>query len=154
MRVLLLLLVIVIACSKGDDSGQAEQAQLEKDVQIIEAYLTSRGLTASATASGLHYIIDEPGEGEHPTLASRVTVHYRGYLTNNILFDESKGAPITFPLAGVIKGWQEGIPLFKKGGKGMLLLPSKLGYGASPPPGSKIPAHAVLIFEVELVDFE
>jgi FKBP-type peptidyl-prolyl cis-trans isomerase FkpA len=34
-------------------------------------------------------------------------------------------------LQQVIKGWTEGIPYFKEGGSGVLLIPSSLGYGSS-----------------------
>ena len=59
---------------------------------------------------------------------------------------------ITFPLSGVIQGWQEGIPLFKEGGSGILLIPSALGYG-SQSVGS-IPANSVLIFDINLIDVD
>lgn len=155
MRFILpVILILFFSCSKSEDLSKAEQEQFEQDLLLIEEYLAGRGLTANKTSSGLHYIIEEPGDGDHPGLSNTVTVNYRGYLTNNIIFDETKGHPATFPLSGVIKGWQEGIPLFKKNGKGMLLIPSRLGYGSSPPQGSQIPINAVLIFEVHLINFQ
>lgn len=119
----------------------------------IEAYLDEHGLTAQKTDSGIHYIIREEGGRKKPTMKHKVTCHYRGYLTNGNTFDSSYDSrkPITFPLRKVIQGWQEGIPLFGKGGKGTLFIPSKLGYGSNPPGG--IPADAVLIFDIELIDF-
>jgi FKBP-type peptidyl-prolyl cis-trans isomerase FkpA len=106
---------------------------------------------AQSTASGLHYVIEEPGTGGHPTLDDEVTVNYKGYLLDGNVFDQTSGTPITFGLRQVILGWQEGIPLFQKGGKGKLFIPSGLGYGANPPSG--IPSRAVLAFDVDLVDF-
>lgn len=127
--------------------------QLAKDIKKIEEYLDENNLTAESTASGLHYIIEEPGTGGHPSLGNNdeVTVHYKGYLLDGSVFDQTNGSPISFGLQQVIVGWQEGIPLFQKGGKGQLFIPSGLGYGANPPPG--IPSRAVLVFDVELVDF-
>jgi FKBP-type peptidyl-prolyl cis-trans isomerase len=80
-------------------------------------------------------------------------VHYHGYFTNGQVFDSSvdRGERSTFNLNQVIRGWQEGIPLFSRGGQGILLIPSRLAYGNNPRGG--IPASSVLIFEVELFDF-
>jgi FKBP-type peptidyl-prolyl cis-trans isomerase FkpA len=125
--------------------------QLAKDIKLIEEYLADNNLAAESTESGLHYIIEEPGSGGHPKLEDEVTVHYKGYLLDGSVFDQTSGSPISFGLQQVILGWQEGIPLFQKGGKGQLFIPSGLGYGANPPPG--IPSRAVLVFDVELVDF-
>jgi FKBP-type peptidyl-prolyl cis-trans isomerase FkpA len=55
-------------------------------------------------------------------------------------------------LSGVIKGWQEGLQFFGKGGKGMLLVPSKMGYGSKPPAGIRV--NAVLIFNIHLIDIK
>ncbi|MFN9955636.1 MAG: FKBP-type peptidyl-prolyl cis-trans isomerase, partial [bacterium] len=73
-------------------------------------------------------------------------------LLDGTIFDQTTGnQTATFPLANLIPGWQEGIPLLQKGGKGTFLLPSALGYG--PNPVGPIPANSVLIFEIELIDF-
>ena len=79
-------------------------------------------------------------------------MRYKGYLPDGTVFDQTPGTETaTFPLAGLIRGWQEGIPLLKKGGKGTFFLPSVLGYGSS---GSgSIGPNEVLIFEIELVNF-
>ena len=81
----------------------------------------------------------------------QVTVKYKGYNLDNKVFDQSDNG-ITFSLNQVIKGWQLGIPLFKKGGKGKLIMPSRLAY-YSTGSGTSIPPFAPLVFEVELVNF-
>ena len=130
----------------------SDEEQLATDVKKIEGYLSDNNLVAESTASGLHYIIEEEGTGGHPTIDNEVTVHYKGYLLNGNVFDETSASPATFLLGGLIDGWKEGIPLLQKGGKGKFFLPSKLGYGRSGS-GSSVPANSVLIFEIELVDF-
>lgn len=126
---------------------------MEDNQQEIEEYLADNNLTAQSTASGLFYIIDNPGSSDHPTLQSTVKVHYHGYFTNGNIFDSSisRGEPIDIPLTNVIAGWQEGIPLFGRGGTGQLFIPSHLAYGSNPPSG--IRKDAVLIFDIELIDF-
>lgn len=119
----------------------------------IQQYIAENNLKAEKTASGVYYIINNPGNDEKPTVKDTVTCHYKGYFTNGSKFDSSydRGRPASFPLSQVIAGWQEGIPLFGKGGKGTLLIPSKLAYGSNPPGG--LPADAVMIFDIELIDF-
>lgn len=150
MRNLLLALccLSLFSCDKGLTPAQ----QLQEDIGKIQDYLADRNLTAQSTASGLHYIITETGTGGHPSATSNVTVNYVGkLLKNENIFDQTTGTPRTFALTGLIEGWQEGIPLLKKGGKGTFFIPSALGYG---PYGSgDIPANAPLIFEIELVNF-
>lgn len=128
------------------------QIALENEQEIVD-YLTANNLVAQRTSNGLYYIIDDVGGAQKPDLCSSVTAIYRGYLTNGSEFDKSNSAGATFPLSNVILGWQEGIPFYGVGGKGMLFIPSKLAYGPNPP-SSDIPPNAVLIFDVEVVDFQ
>jgi FKBP-type peptidyl-prolyl cis-trans isomerase FkpA len=129
------------------------QTVFQDNIMTIENYLSANNLTAQKTASGLYYIINEEGSLAKPDLCDEVSVTYRGYLDNGATFDSSNGTPITFPLTGVITGWQEGIQLFGKDGNGVLLIPSYLGYGNSSPSGSIIPNNSVLIFDVTLDNF-
>lgn len=132
-------------CKKQNTLSQAQQ-----DENTINKYISDNHLNATATGSGLHYVISTQGTGIQPNANSTVTVQYDGLLIDGSIFDQSTAAGATFPLTGVIKGWQEGIPLFKKGGKGILLIPSALGYGSQAV--GKIPANSVLIFNIQLLD--
>jgi FKBP-type peptidyl-prolyl cis-trans isomerase FklB len=103
------------------------------------------------TASGLEYKVDRPGTGETPKLTDEATVNYRGTLLNGTEFDSSykRGKPASFPIQGVIKGWQEALMLMKPGSKIELFIPPDLAYGQNSPP--PIPPNSLLKFEVELI---
>ena len=102
--------------------------------------------------SGLEMWDSTEGTGDAVKPGGTVTVHYTGWLTNGKQFDSSVGSkPITFPLGGVIKGWQEGIPGMKPGGVRRLKIPSALGYGERGA-GGTIPPNATLVFEIELFE--
>lgn len=145
-----LLGVIVLFVISGCNKGLSPEEQLEEDISIIKQYLSSNGLVAEETPSGLHYIINQEGTGNFPTASDDVRVRYRGYFTDGDVFDESDAAGITFNLQGVIQGWTEGIPKFREGGEGVLLIPSVLAYGEQG--GGSIPPNTVLLFDVELLD--
>lgn len=86
---------------------------------------------AKQTESGMVYYEMTAGTGKQPTIKSTVEVHYHGTLPDGTVFDSSvdRGQTISFPLGGVIRGWQEGLQLMKEGGKATLVIPGDLAYG-------------------------
>lgn len=105
---------------------------------------------AITTESGLQYKVLIMGTGRKPKPKSRVTVHYRGLYLDGVTFDSSfsNDEPVQMNLKGVIKGWQEGIPLMPAGSVFVFLIPPELAYGER---GSDaIPPNSTLIFEIEL----
>ncbi len=109
-----------------------------------------------STASGLQYRILAAGDKKAPPIAATdsVTVDYRGKLLDGTEFDSSysRGTPATFPVNGVIKGWQEALVLMKPGAKWQLFVPPELAYGPRTQP--KIPANSLLIFDVNVKSVE
>jgi FKBP-type peptidyl-prolyl cis-trans isomerase len=101
--------------------------------------------------SGLHYKVLDPGTGDKPGMTDSVLVHYKGTLIDGTQFDSShaRGAPATFRLDQVVKGFGEGLTKVGAGGKIILYMPSDLGYGNSPRPGGEIKPGDSLIFECE-----
>ena len=94
------------------------------------------------------------GSGSAVAEGATVTVEYCGVgLSSGTVFDSSwaRGEPATFPLSGVIAGWQDGIPGMEPGGRRLLVIPADLAYGDQPPPGSGIAPGESLIFVVDLV---
>jgi FKBP-type peptidyl-prolyl cis-trans isomerase FkpA len=135
--------LLITSCNKAEK-------QAEQDNEIIAQYIADHNLDAIATGSGLYVVITDPGTGASCNSTSDVTVDYKGYFTEGTIFDESNSTGITFNLSGVIAGWTEGIPYFKEGGNGVLLVPSALGYGNQANGG--IPANSVLVFDVAILD--
>ena len=114
---------------------------------------TKQGVTE--TSSGLQYEVVKAGEGAKPSAEDTVVVHYRGTLLNGTEFDSSysRNQPATLPLSGVIKGWQEGLPLMSKGAHYKFYIPAALGYGERGA-GGRIGPNEILIFDVELLDIK
>lgn len=94
------------------------------------------------------------GEGAAVEPGSTVNAHYVGIgWESRRQFDASwdRGEPLRLPLSRVIRGWQQGIPGMRPGGRRLLVIPSDLAYGHRPPPGSGIGAGEALVFVIDLV---
>ncbi len=92
------------------------------------------------------------GTGAEAAVSSTVTAKYTGWVYDTTKTD-NKGAQfdtgtLTLPLTSLIKGWQEGVPGMKVGGKRTLVIPASLGYGATGQ--GTIPANSALVFDIEL----
>ncbi len=148
-----------IGMAFGQFMQQREMARIAeegaKNLAAGEAFLsankTKQGVRT--TESGLQYQVIRAGSGPRPTAADTVQVHYRGTLLDGKEFDSSyaRNEPATFPLAGVIPGWTEGVQLMPVGSKYVFWIPSALAYGPNGA-GADIPPNATLKFEVELLD--
>ena len=105
--------------------------------------------------SGVQYKVIKPGTGASPKASDTVEVHYRGTLMDGTEFDSSysRGQPASFPVNGVIKGWQEALQAMKEGAHWQIVVPSELAYGESGA-GGAIGPNATLLFEVELLKIE
>lgn len=126
------------------------QGNLDEGLAYLEANKTKEGVVT--LPSGLQYKVVKEGDGAQPTLDDKVVCHYTGTFIDGKVFDSSveRGEPATFQVKGVIKGWQEAIPMMKVGSKWELYIPPSLAYGAKENPG--MPANSTLVFEVELLD--
>ena len=119
-----------------------------------EAFLNKNKLLpdVTTTASGLQYKVINQGTGATPSATDTVETHYEGKLLDGTVFDSSykRGQPATFPVNGVIKGWQEALQLMTAGTKMELYIPADIAYGSAGSPPA-IGPEAVLIFTIELL---
>lgn len=155
---------------QGKQTSAADQQQLQAYARSAGEAMAARNTNAAkefltkhakekgvvTTASGLQYKILAAGDKKAPPIGptDSVTVDYRGRLINGTEFDSSysRGVPATFPVNGVIKGWQEALVMMKPGAKWQLFIPPVLAYGSRPQ--QKIPPNSLLIFEVTVISAE
>ena len=143
--------LIFSACKKSSTTtptvDPAVQAKIDDDK--IQAYLKANpSITATKDPSGLYYQILASGTGVNPTTKSTITVAYTGKFLDGSVFQTLPNFTSVLG-AGLIQGWQIGIPFIKPGGRILLIIPSALAYG---PPGRAptIPSNTVLIFTIDL----
>jgi FKBP-type peptidyl-prolyl cis-trans isomerase FklB len=106
--------------------------------------------------SGIQYAVLKKGSGTvHPTVTSRVVVNYRGMLVDGTEFDSTwaHGAPVSFTVNKVIRGWQDVIPRMRVGDRWKVVIPPQLAYGEY---GQlpRIGPNEALVFEIELLDIK
>ncbi len=161
------------AAAMGEQQKQMEEMQKKQEANAIKlkpiedakikAYIASKGLNATKTASGMYYAITTPGSGPNAKAGNSVGMKYTGATLAGVKFDSNvdpafghADQPFSFNLGTgqVIRGWDEGISYFNKGAKGVLLIPSYLGYGENPPPGGKMGKNEILAFDVEVLDIK
>ena len=151
------------------------KVQLEKDAIAIDSYLNKEGIQFKTTESGVRYVVKSAKGKNSPKPGDKVVVHYAGRLFSTDgsgeyfdtsmedvakeqgIFTEgrnySEAFSFTIGQGQVIKGWDEGLAILGKGDKATLYIPSSLAYGERAM-GVKIPANSILVFDVELIDFE
>lgn len=136
------------------------QAKSQKEIQEMEDYLKKNNIKTTKTPSGAYVEIMQQGTGPIGDTGATAQVFYTGKLLkegttfdSNVdpKFGHTQPYPIPLGMGGTIRGFDEGLMYFGKGGRGRIFIPSFLGYG---PQGSQgvIPPNASLVFEVELRD--
>ena len=147
-------LVLQMRVEQEKKAAAAAKAALDSQKVFLENNKKVEGVIA--TRSGLQYkyvVKSADSTAKSPKLTDKVRVHYAGALLNGTEFDSSikRGEPLEFPVNAVIQGWQELLTLMKVGEKVEAWIPSELGYGADGA-APVIPANALLVFQVELLD--
>ena len=131
---------------------QAKRAEEMNAGQAVFFEENAKREEITVTETGIQYEVITAGDGAQPAATDTVTVHYQGSLIDGTVFDSSvqRGEPATFPVNGVIPGWQEVLPMMKAGSKWRVFIPSELAYGERGA-GNAIPPNSPLVFDIELI---
>lgn len=117
----------------------------------IEQFIAKKNWKMEHSESGLfsEQILEGTGN-ESIQFGSEVSIAYTGKLFNGTTIDKMTAKkPLSSQLRGLIAGFQEGLLGQKSGAKIRLVIPPNLGYGDEEL--EKIPAHSILVFEIEVV---
>lgn len=153
------------------DSVASETDFYETEADSLSRYVSKSIITNfEKFASGLYYSETLKGAGESPLNGNRVKVHFtRKDLNGNILYTTLGGEPATFIVGTfeAVQGLNEGVKQMREGGKAILVMPSKIAFGASERVlpsammndlfdqgyiGTNTPPYTPLLYEVELID--
>jgi FKBP-type peptidyl-prolyl cis-trans isomerase len=136
---------------KKEDEELAKSGEIAKEIQEIEKYLTAKKINAQKTGKGTFVELKQQGSGPLAEAKKYVLVKYTGrFLSTDSIF-QTNSYPFQLGMGDVIRGWDEGLLLFKEGGKGTLFIPGFLAYGKNAPPGSPFKPFESLKFDVELI---
>jgi FKBP-type peptidyl-prolyl cis-trans isomerase FkpA len=148
------LIVCLSACNvpasdnKAGAAAVSDARQAQLDDVAIQKYLKANKITAQKDSAGIYYQVIKLGSGAYPKATSAVIVNYNGKLLNGLQFDA--GEHYETSLDRVIAGWKLGLQHINKGGSINLYIPSGLAYG--PNANGPIPANAIMMFKIDLID--
>lgn len=169
----ILLLGTVLALSDCSDSRRVEKQRVDEakmkehlvgahkimtrnESEEINSYIQRHGWVMDTTGTGLRYAIYKKGEGMQAATGKKVSVHYTlKLLSGDTVYSTEANKPFEFIIgqSEAPSGLHEGVALLRVGDKAKFILPSHLGYGLMGDQ-DKIPARAVLVYDLELVDVQ
>ncbi len=145
------------ADQQKEQEGQRikDEVQAKKDLieqgKAMEKYLSDKHINTQKTPLGAYVVITDPGAGKQVDSGKFVTVKYTGkhFDTDSVFQANSYTTQIQGP-EPAIKGFEDGLKMFKQGGKGTIYIPGALAYGKNPDPRSPFKPNEALIFQVEI----
>jgi FKBP-type peptidyl-prolyl cis-trans isomerase len=126
-------------------------AQLEADVNAIDAYLANNAIAAVEDIRGVRMVITKLGKGLPALETNKVKVAYSGRVLGNTTAFET-GVATGAALGNYILGWRIALTTLPLGSKATIYVPSPLAYGNSPQ--GSIPANSILVFDLDYQDVE
>ena len=146
----------VDAATKDRSAEYAKQGENQK--KIFDNYMAGKKDKMQKTAGGVYVDITSPGDGPQVETGKLVSIMYTGkFIPSEKVFESNMDQPGAPPIdvvmgqGSVIRGWEEGLLLFKKGGKGTLYIPGEMAYGENVQvPGSQ--PFQPMCFNIQIVD--
>lgn len=132
------------------------KANAEKKRQETEARVAAiKELLPDAAQSpeGIFYKVVKNGSGEKCGKGKNVSVHYKGYFLDGLVFDSSEGRgtlDFTTGAGQMIPGFDVMVQDMQVGEKRTAVLPPEMAYGDAGA-GGVIPGGAYIVFDIELV---
>lgn len=157
LALLLLPIFLITACSTdGGVNSMTNQGETSTALPEVGGSKGSKPSITAPTGQAPATLLSNDifvGSGKEAVATSTLEVHYTlmAWSTGQVVESSwDRGQTATFPLSGVIAGWQQGIPGMKEGGRRLLVIPPDLGYGAQGS-GGAIGPNETLVFVVDLV---
>jgi FKBP-type peptidyl-prolyl cis-trans isomerase FkpA len=135
--------------------AKANEGKKAATMKEIEDYLAEKKINYTKAAGGTYVVVNEPGTDPKADTGFIASVKYRGtfFKTDEVFDQNMDGSKPPYPVAigssGVVRGWEEGLPYFGKGGKGQLYVPFWTGYGSGRPK-----PFATMVFDIEIADVQ
>jgi FKBP-type peptidyl-prolyl cis-trans isomerase len=165
----LLLSLLLFSCKENPSSKhnrnskelketmmQVNKNLVESENQDIELYINRYGWEMTETGTGLRYLIYKHGNGEKATTGKVAKLNYEvGLLDGTKCYSSDENGPKIFRIGkgGIESGLEEGILFLHVGDRAKFILPSHLAFGLVGD-SKKIPAKAVLIYDIELIELK
>ena len=142
-----------------EDMNKEIAAEKDREIKDVKEYAAKKNFKIESTPGGVAVVIENAGTGPRLDSGKQASIYYKGYLMSNAKeFDSNikngvKGEALKLVVGtgSVIPGWEEGLKMFAKGGKGKLIIPAMMGYGMQGA-GGAIPPYANLVFDIEIAD--
>jgi FKBP-type peptidyl-prolyl cis-trans isomerase FkpA len=127
----------------------AKEGVMEKEVEMMQAFLTSKKINAQKTNDGTFVTVKEKGNGDPVLDGKYVVIKYTGKFPETDSVFESNVYTFKLGTGVVIRGWDDGLKLFNVGGNGTLYIPAYMAWGKNPGPGNK--TNQPVIFDVKVL---
>ena len=166
---ILIFIIIFFSCKKENEKRRQpviknkkevlqkiNKSLVDKDTEVIKSYIDRHGWDMKVSETGLWYMIYKEGTGDKIKQGDQIEMNYRVWLIDGTLVysSDSLGAKsFAVGKSGFESGLEEGVLMLKKGSKARFILPPHLAYGLIGDE-NKIPARAIIIYDVEVIKIE
>lgn len=135
-----------------EDMEMEKSGEIKREIEALQSWLAAKKINAQKTGKGTFVFILQKGDGAPASPGKYVTIKYTGKIFATDSTFQSSSYSFQLGRGAVIRGWDEGLQLFRQGGKGTLFIPGFLAYGRNPPLGSPFKPNEALKFDVELMN--